>query len=294
MDETGEALAIFTISYAGDLEMCRRLCASIDRHMPQARHYLAIDRVDRPLFEPLAGPRRILIETESVLPELRQTTLFGRRMWLTPYGPPVRGWIFQQLVKLAAVAALPETAVVVVDSDAEFLRPIETAAVLRDGRVRLYRAPGAGDAPGHRVWHRVAARVLGLPRTDYFGADFITTAVTWRPDVVRALLARIRRSAWLPWRMALSWRFRFSEYILYGVFAEHVPGPHRDRVFFDDADLCHCSWHYDLDDPAGEAAFLAGLRPHHCAALIQSNLGMPAARRDALLGRLAEAAGAAR
>ncbi len=281
-------VALFTISYAGDVEMCRALCASVDRLAPQARHYLAIDRVDRALFEPMLRPGRELIETESLLPEFRQTTLLGRRVWLTPYGPPVRGWILQQMVKLEAVSRLQEEAVVIVDSDAVLVRPLDPARLLRDGRTRLYRAPGAGQAPGHRVWHRVAARVLGLPPSDYFGADYITTAVTWRPEVVRALLARIRGATRLPWRMALSWRFRFSEYILYGVFAEHAPGPQRDRVFFDDADLCHCSWHYDLDDPAQAQAFVADLRDDHAAVLIQSNLGMDDETRAALLLKIAE------
>lgn len=279
-------IALFTKSYAGDLALCTRLCASIDRTMPGLPHYLVVDRVDRPLFAPLVRGARVLVESEAHLPGLWQTQLFGRRLWLSAAGPPVRGWIQQQLAKLAVVATLPETAVVMVDSDVEFLRPLDPAALLREGRTRLYRAPGAGQGPGHRAWHRVAARVLGLPATDYFGADYIANAVTWRPEVVRALLARIAAVTHLPWRVALTWRWRFSEYILYGVFAEHVAGPHRDLLFPDTADLCHSSWHYDLGTPAGRAAFLGGLAPQHAAVLLQSNLGLSLDARDALMAAL--------
>jgi len=280
--EAAADMALFTKSYAGDFSLCARLCASIDRHMPDMRHYLVVDRADAALFAPLATGRRELLCSEDFVPELLRTNLFGRRLWLTPYGPPVRGWIQQQLVKLAVTATLPEKAVVLVDSDVTFVRPLPREAALRDGRTRLYRAPGAGQQEGHRIWHRVAARVLGLPRRDYFGADYIANAVTWRPEVVRAMLDRIRRKTWLPWRMALSWRFRFSECILYGVFAEFVAGDHQDLLFADDMDLCQSSWHYDLDTPDGRAAFLDGLAPHHAAVLIQSNLNLAEAERDAL------------
>lgn len=270
-------VALFTKSYAGDFSHCARLCASIDRHMPDVPHYLVVDRVDAPRFAPLVTGRRVLLISEDYLPELFQTSLLGRRLWLTPYGPPVRGWIQQQLAKLAVVATLPEPAIVLVDSDVAFVRPLPREAVLRGGKTWLYRAPGAGQSPNHKKWHRVAARVLGLPRRDYFGADYIINPVAWRPEVVRALLARISAVTRLPWRMALSWRFRFSECILYGVFAEHVAGAHQDLLFPDAHHLCHCSWNYDLDTDAGRRAFIDGLEPHHSAVLIQSNLLLPAA-----------------
>ncbi len=267
-------MALFTKSYAGDFEHCVRLCASIDRHMANVPHYLVVDRVDAPLFSQLVRGRRNLLISENYLPELFQISVLGRRLWLTPYGPPVRGWIQQQLAKLAVIATLPEKAVVLVDSDVVFVRPLPLEAVLQGGRTRLYRVPGEGQSPKHKIWHRVAARLLGLQPRDYFGADYINTVIAWRPDVVRALLPHIRRSTRLPWRMALTWRFRFSECLLYGIFADHVPGPQSDLLFADEMSLCHCCWGYDLDSPEGRAAFLRDLEPQHAAVLIQSNLNL--------------------
>lgn len=290
MVEAAGEIAIFTKSYIGDAALCRRLCASIDRHMPEIRHYLAIDRSDLDTFADLATDRRQIVICDDYLPEFWQTRLFGRRIWITPYGPPVRGWIFQQIAKLAVVATLPEPCVVLIDSDAVLLRPIPTEAVLRDGRTRLYRVPGQADQPSHHPWYRFAAKALGLPPADYLGADYITTLMTWRPSVVRALLQRIRATTRLPWRMALSWQFRFSECILYGAFCDHVAGPHQDEVFEDAVNLCHCSWYYDLSQDDGRRAFAAGVTEQHAAVVLQSNLSLPEPVRAALLDAVEDAA----
>lgn len=275
--------ALLTKSYAGDFEMCRALCESVDRHMPDVTHYLVIDRIDRDLFAPLATDRRILVETERHLPEFRLVVLGGRRFWFTPYGPPVRGWIYQQIAKMAVTATLDEQAIVLVDSDVVFFRQLDPHRLIRDGRTRLYRAPGASNEGEHRRWHRVSSKLLGLPSCDYFGADYISNAVTWRPSVVRAMLARIRSATQLPWRMAVSWRLRFSEYILYGVFADHVDGRHQDALFHDQGELCHCSWHFDLETPGGREAFVSRMTPDQAAVLIQSNLNLKPEVRTALI-----------
>lgn len=281
-------VALFTKSYAADLELCRRLCASIDRHMPETTHYLAIDRVDEPLFAPLASERRKLIISEDYLPGFLQMQWSGRRFWLSLHALPLRGWVQQQLVKLAAIAALPERAVTMLDSDAVLLRPIPQQAVLRDGRTRLYIAPGEGRMPSHLRWHRVAARALGLPDTDYFGADYIITAVTWRPEVVRALLARIAETAGTTWLRALSRRLHLSECILYGVFCNHVAGPHQALIFEDRVNLCHANWGFDMSDEAGRRAMVEALQPHHAAVVIQSNLGLDLETHDAMIAALEE------
>jgi hypothetical protein len=63
--------------------------------------------------------------------------------------PPVRGWILQQVIKLAAVAASGDDAVLVVDSDVEFVRPFTAEMFVRDGRVRFFRKPN--ETGGCRV-----------------------------------------------------------------------------------------------------------------------------------------------
>src|SRR4029077_16823877 len=50
------ALALLTPTYARDLEICRLLCESVDRHVKSfSRHYLLVPDRDVALFAPLAS-----------------------------------------------------------------------------------------------------------------------------------------------------------------------------------------------------------------------------------------------
>src|SRR4051812_7038988 len=61
--------SIATPSYAGDIERCRLLCASIDRFVTgHANHYLLVEDRDVPLFRDLEGPRRRVIAESALLP----------------------------------------------------------------------------------------------------------------------------------------------------------------------------------------------------------------------------------
>ena len=53
----------------------------------------------------------------------------------------MRGWILQQVLKLAAVAASEDDVVLLVNSDVEFLRPFTVETFVRDGVVRFYSKP---------------------------------------------------------------------------------------------------------------------------------------------------------
>jgi hypothetical protein len=52
--------------------------------------------------------------------------------------PSVRGWIVQQVIKLATSE---DDVVLVADSDVEFVRPFTVETFVRDGVVRFYRKP---------------------------------------------------------------------------------------------------------------------------------------------------------
>ena len=266
--------AILTVTYSGDLESFRDLCASIDRHMPNLVHHVVVDRAERDIFQAFETAQRRVHTAEDFLPPSLQVGWCGKRYRFLPITPPIRGWIWQQLVKLAFTAKATEKALVLVDSDAVFIKPLEASQVIRWKRVRLYRSPGRTIARHQSQWRKVACRVLGLPVQDFDGADYISTAVTWSPAVVRALLARITRHTRLPWYMSLCWRLRFSEYMLYGIFCEFADAAMQEQVLLEGEELCHCSWHYRLDE-SDLSQFYADIEPHHVAVLIQSNLGMP-------------------
>ncbi len=277
------SLAIVTVTYAGDAALCRTLCESVDRHTdPSIPHYLIIDRWDHAVFESLQSDRRHLIAKEDILPRLWPTTILGRRFWLNPRTMPVRGWVLQQLAKLAHVAQLDVQAAMIVDSDVELVRTLSPDDFVRDGRVRMYARRGAAQLPTHYPWHRTAARLLDLPARDYFGADYITQIVLWSPEVVRALIQRIAGGWGAEWYLRVARRLQLSEYILYGVFAEHVQGPHQDLLYTDDTEFCHTLWTpEDLQRYRSGYDFGRAAAAHDVAFCIQSNLGLTEDERAA-------------
>ena len=284
------SIAIFTKTYRADLTAFAELCDSIDFFMPNTRHIVAVDTCDLELFQRFAKPNRELVDCGKFLPGLHEFSLFGRRLWFTRSGRIVRGWIHQQLAKLAIIAGLDVQAVVIVDSDARFVAPLDLAGIFDGERVRMFHKPGAPSGPPEQSpkWHDAAAYALGLPIRGYTGADYISGAVIWSPDVVRAMLRHIEISHDGEWLTPLLKPLRISEYVLYGVFCDHVNGPHRELISPTLAELAHCSWDYDFGQSGGVEQFISELPCDASAVLVQSNLKMPAARRQEIFTAMAE------
>ena len=287
-------IALLTTSHAGDFELCRALCASVDKLMPEMTHYLIVERCDRALFAPLETGRRRILTTESLLPEyIRVRGLNGRRYSMSPYRlKPVRKWIMQQHIKLAAIAGRSEQAIVVTDSDTEFIRPLDPNEIIRNGRTRFWRAPFDVVRKHDIEWAREGARVLNAPEAAEPTMNYVENLIAMDTRVTRMLLQHVGRIAGTSWKRVVTRMEALSEYCLYGQFIDYVPGPHRQLVFADSRVLCH-TLHYDFDgtDARAEDTHVRGLSEYHVAFGIQSNIHMPAARRLALANKLKVAAG---
>jgi len=287
--------AIATPSYAGDVERCRLLCASIDRFVAgHAMHYLLVEDRDVALFAPLAGPRRRIIAESQMLPRWLTSrpdpfTLGKRRVWtglraLARGIPPLRGWHAQQLRKLALARQIDEDIILFADSDMMFLRPFDLARLVTAQGVRLYAKPDGIDAtmPEHVAWCEMAARALGLPAPALPSMDYINNLVSWRRDRVLELLDLIEARSGRDWVSAVASRRSFSEYMLYGYYVERVLGLAAAGHFADSLELCKVYW-------GGEAAELATLRSFEdvldegqVAVGVQSFIGQPVERLQAL------------
>jgi Family of unknown function (DUF6492) len=297
-DLRGE-VCLITISYRGDFELARELCDSIDRFAdPDIEHVLVVPRSDLSLFSPLATGSRRLIAKEDVLPNgytrlpLPHQIALGhfykrliREIWWGPTGL-VRGWIVQQIVKLSAPAITRRDVIVFADSDIVLVRPV-SASLFTDGiGVRLYRVPGAtADSSMHQKWHMVSAHLLGIDAEPYFGADYIGHLVTLRRDVILQLQARLTAIADERWDKIIAREKAFSEYILYGIFAEHVLGLQHCGHFFTSQDLVHASWHYPFNTTSGLEEFVDGFEPHHVGVAIQSTERFTIEERRLLIRR---------
>src|SRR5712671_3192335 len=144
-------MAVITKSFAPDFELCVALNRSVLDNSPDAvQHHIIVPRSDLKLFGRLAGPRTHIRCEADLLPRTFVRIPFSNIVRI-PFSnimvnlarpfPPVRGWILQQVIKLAAVAASEDDAVLVVDSDVEFIRPFTAEMFVRDGKVRFYRKP---------------------------------------------------------------------------------------------------------------------------------------------------------
>lgn len=290
--------SLVTCSYSGDLDVCRLLCESVDRFVPaDIAHKLYVPAKDVPLFAELASSRRTIATQESLLPRWfwkvplpspawrARLGLPRRNIYLTPFSAPVRGWIAQQIMKLAATANDDAEIVVHVDSDNAFIRPLRIDHLTREGRVRLYRNPQMVEMASHRAWHAAAGKLLGLPPADFYGAEYIDQLVVWRRSILLALIERLNVVAGRDWRVALARTPHFAEYILYGVFADRVQGLDAAGLFASERSLCLSRWSEAFDGAADEDAFIAALRPDHVACLIQSTIAMPLAERRRMFDR---------
>lgn len=294
--------SILTLSYSGDLEVCRMLCASVDRFAPAGiGHRLYTPTQDMPLFAPLANARRSIGSQDRDLlprwlwklpmpnPRLRDLLRLPRRnVYVSPYAAPLRGWIAQQMMKIAACADSPTEIIVHVDSDGEFVRPLTTGMLVRpDGRARFRRNPQKSDLETHRKWRDSACRLLGLAPSSIDAGDYIDFCVVWRRSIVRRMIGRIEEVGGADWRKILARTPDFSEYTLYGLFVESL-GIEAAGHFAAEESQVHAIWVVEEEPscPEEEAAFVEALRPQHFACLVQSTMTMDLATRRSLIDRL--------
>lgn len=281
-------LAVITPSYAADFELCRDLSTSVLRHTPPpVRHYIFTPKRDLARFSELRGPRTHILPVDELLPP-RVLALPRLNLWLNlrrPY-PPVRGWVLQQVVKLAAAARIEATTLLLADSDVLLARPVDAGTFRRDGRLRFYRKELGVTAalPRHVRWHDVARKLLGVPRQAPPLPDYISAFNVWDRGTVLALLDRVERTAGRPWLDAVTGQLHVSEFMLYGVFVDNVLGP-AANVAPSGSMLCHSYWDPRPLSPAGAARFAAGLPASDVAIMISAKSGTPLDVRRAALAR---------
>jgi hypothetical protein len=289
-------MSVITPSFSPDFELCADLHRSVLECSPESvHHHIVVPRSDLKLFGRLAGPRTHIRCESDFLPPSFVRVPFGKfTINLGRPFPPVRGWILQQLVKLAAVAASEDDVVLLVDSDIEFIRPFGVETFVRNGVVRFYSKPDEIDEklPRHIIWHRVARALLGLPPADPPYTDYISSLLAWDPAIVRRMLAQVADTTCRPWATAIAGQLHFSEWTLYGVFVDHVIGAPAS-FFTSDDPLCLAYWDETPLNRDGAVDFLRGARPTDVAAMISAKSRTPLAiRRAAFAGhRAARTAG---
>lgn len=165
------------------------------------------------ISEVFERPRwEVIAESAIVPPATRRLGALGRRL-----APERRGWAFQQVLKLAAVARSSADFCITLDADVIALRPLDDES-LAPGR----RAWSQVEPPpqAHPHWYDGAADILGMPRSALHHA--VTPAIL-SPEVCRDLIEALGRKAGrrdADWVDMLLRRDAWSEYALYNTFLE--------------------------------------------------------------------------
>lgn len=279
-----DTFAFVTPSYAPDFELCRDLHESLLATVPASTvHHLVIPDRDTPQFRELEGPQCRIWPVSELVPR-RFVTVPRWNGWVNVWRPwpPVRGWVMQQLVKLALTTRLDVDAVVLIDSDVVMARPVTAATFTEHGKATMYREVGAVHygMKRHVVWHAVARRLLGLPPADPPLNDYVNALTVWDPEVVAGLQARIEEVNRRPWMDTMAANVHFSEDILYGVYVDEVLAP-ADRSV-SRRSPCHCYWDTTPLDRDAAAQFATGITDDDVALMISAKSHTPLdVRRDA-------------
>jgi hypothetical protein len=296
-------LAVVTATYAQDYELCVDLHQSILQHAPSGTiHYLITPRADQKLFSGLSGPRCVV---------LNEADLFPRHIvaanWLNAFSrlvvgpasprivainlrqplPPIRGWIIQQLAKIAVASVLDADILLLADSDVQLVRSFTAENLLHNGRVPLYRKMGEVDAhlPRHLAWNKAARKLLALPDMEPPYPDYVSSFMVWERSTVLALHQRVQEATGRHWIDAVTAHVHFSEWTLYGMFVDEVVG----AASTTDSTRCHSYWESTPLSLPEARAFVHGLASDDLAVMIHSKSNTPIEVRRAAVASLASA-----
>lgn len=276
MKSITNSFAIITPSYAPDFQRCRLLCQSIDAFIkPLVNHYIIVDHDDLFLFRQLQSPHRYILTKESLLPWWFKRLPIAQNIWFSFKTAPVRGWLIQQIIKIAAAQQIKEEVIVFVDSDVVFIRPFDLNNFVRGDKVRLFREPLGNDIQKkiQYKWHQAASRLLALPNIDNQMPDYIGQIVTWRHDHAIQLCNHLEQVGGKNWLEVLANSWHVSEYALYGIFVNRIL-QERSQHYFDPQIICHDYWEPISLSQQQLENFIEQIRPEHVAIMISAKAKM--------------------
>jgi hypothetical protein len=222
-------VALLTPTYGRDLELCTLLCESVDRHVTSfSKHYLLVPDCDLPLFSHFASERREVLPASKFLPKWlrplpRIVQRKRRQYWWSLRTKPVSGWHVQQYLKIAATISLPYQRYCILDSDVVFFRNFDLSRYEYPNSIPLLNVQDevTSEQIRHARWVETSHELLGLPMPPLPASDFIGHIIFWDQQTTRAMAAKIEAVTNLHWVDALCRTREFSEYMLYGYFAQN-------------------------------------------------------------------------
>ena len=262
--------ALITPSYAPDYERCRLLVESFERLVAtNTRHYLVVDRQDLAMFAPLASSRVTVLVVEDLMPDWLIRDPARPESWQSLRTRPVTNWVLQQLVKMSVFQAITEDIAIFCDSDNVFIRPFDPEKrLVTDGRLALFRVDHQNEYL--LAWRDTAVMLLGLTGREIPVVNFVGNLICWRRANVFAMHARIEEATGMNWLEAVCQHEAVSEYVLYGLFVEHLMGVKIAGHEFFTGKLIKPSWGANLGSPESMREFFADMDADYVGVMIHS------------------------
>jgi hypothetical protein len=250
------------------------------------RHYIIVDGSDQKLFRRLQGSHTEIIAKESILPWwFQKLPVLKQNIWLSLKTLPVRGWLIQQITKIAIAHLIEENVLIFADSDVAFVRPFDPHTLVQEQKVRFFckeRSVPADMPTAHSKWYRNASRLLKTPTVPFPAPAYISQLVTWKRENVLKLCRTIEEHHHRPWIKVCCNTWHLSEYILYGLFVDQVL---KDQAghYPDSRELCHTYWRERPMSSSEFKNFLTDIQPFQVAVMISSRANMSPREYSAFL-----------
>ena len=277
MDTTRDDLkfALITPSYAPDFERCKLLVESVERCLTdESRHYIVVDHRDVDLFRQLTSSKVCLLVVEELLPPWIYRVPTSKGWWMSHRTRPIRNWILQQLVKISVCDAIDENVLVFCDSDCAFVRPFDIKSrLVKDNRLALLKVDVQNEDV--HVWTEASKRILGIEGKVVHPATYISNMIAWYKPNILKMRSWIEETNGTGWIQVLCQYGNFSEYMLYGVFVDHVLGLEAANHFLFDAELIKPSWSAPLHTEAQIRDFFDQVTESHIGVMIHSKDNIP-------------------
>jgi hypothetical protein len=277
--------AFITPSYAPDFHRCQLLCWSIKKFVTfPVQHYIIVDRKDLCLFQQLADSHTQILVKEDILPTwiVRVPALSKKNLWLNLKGYKsgnwlIRGWLIQQVIKLAVAKYTHQDVLVFIDSDVAFIDRFDVRSLVEGDRVRLFRVDHVTnlDNPVGQRWKSATKNLLNLPPAQPCYDFYVNQLITWRRDNLIRLYEHLEHRFQAPWLEVILRMKDLSEYVLYGIFINYVLGDSAGH--YDDhlQKICWCYWEpRPMTHPELQSFFQVAQSSNHAAVMISAKSGM--------------------
>lgn len=257
-----------TPSFSRDRQRCELLVRSRELLAPDIDHFIIVDALDLPSFKKLASTRTHIVDSRELMDREFFPVPFMKGWWQSLATMPIRGWITQQIRKLAIGKIANHDLIINVDSDVVLLKEFTPSIFVNDrGQTALFSV----DYRNEHIcgWSETAAQLLGA-NTIAAPRNYVGMMIPWKRTLLQDLLKRVESKAGCPWQRAIARLRTFSEYQLYGHFVEELIGLDQAHSFIFTREIVKTSWDHPVKDDTSLRKFFGNLSASHIAAMVHS------------------------